>query len=105
MVPLTAQDTGTFEIVSVGSGKCLTVENGSVDDGARLVQWDWEGTPNQKWRLIRDEQGELVIEAKQSRKVLTRAKAASKAQELSTFVEQASDRGEPSQRWRLLPAD
>ena len=105
VVPLTAQDTGTFEIVSVASGKCLTVENGSVDDGARLVQWDWEGTPNQKWRLIRDEQGELVIEAKQSRKVLTSAKAASKVRAPSTFVEQASDRGEPSQRWRLLPAD
>ncbi|HET9950489.1 MAG TPA: RICIN domain-containing protein [Candidatus Eisenbacteria bacterium] len=110
LVPLVAQDAGTFEIVSVATGKCLTVENGGVDDGARLVQWDWEGRANQKWRLTQDERGDLVIEARHSRKVLTPVKAASKSRAPNasvpyTFVEQSSDRGELTQRWRLLPVD
>jgi len=105
LAPLVAQDAGTFEIVSVATGKCLTVENGSADDGVRLVQWDWEGKANQKWRLTQDERGDLVIEAKHSRKVLTPAKAASKPRVPYVFVEQSADRGESAQRWRLLPVD
>lgn len=99
-VPLVAADAGFFEIVSVASGKCLMVENASAGDGARLVQGEWGGKNHQKWRLVRDEAGDLWIEAKHSKKVLgipaTRAGAG---------VEQATDRNQQSQRWRLLPAD
>ena len=104
-VPLVGSDAGSFEIVSVGSGKCLTVENGSASDGARLVQSEWGGKGFQKWRLIRDASGDLWIEARHSRKVLGISVPPRATKTAAGVVEQSSDKGGASQRWRLLPAD
>lgn len=98
IVPLTAQDLGYFEIVSVASGKCLAA---GIGDGA-LVQWDWEGNRDQKWRFIQDPGGELVIENKQSRRVLA-APGAAKATGVN--LELPAARGAQKQRWRLVPQD
>jgi hypothetical protein len=105
-VPLVAQDAGWFEVVSGASAQCLTVVGGTVE-GAQLALAEWEGGAHQKWRLIRDEGGELFIEAKHSRKVLSLL-ATAKAQANSRGavpIEQAEDKDRPGQRWRLLPAD
>ena len=104
-VPMIATDAGSFEIVSVATGKCLTIDDGSLADGARLVQSDWFANGNQKWRLTRDAAGDLWIEAKHSRKVLGLAAAVAGARAASPGIEQSADKGEPRQRWRLLPAD
>jgi len=101
IVPLTAQDAGSFEIVSSASGKCLTVESGG-DEGASLIQWDWEGGRNQKWRFTQDKTGDLVIEAKQSRKVLT---VAGGPQAMGVKLVPPAPEGAQSQRWRLVPQD
>ena len=101
IVPLTAQDAGSFEIVSVVSGKCLTVEGGGTQDGAAVMQWDWEAKRNQKWRFTQDKAGDLVIETKQSRRVL----AVVGAQSTAVKLVQPTESGAENQRWRLVPQD
>jgi hypothetical protein len=98
IVPLTAQDAGSFEIVSLASGKCLTVGS----DGLALTQSDWEGRRDQKWRFLQDPGGELVIESRQSRRVLA-VPGAAKASGVN--LELPAARGAQKQRWRLVPQD
>ena len=100
IVPLTAQDTGFFEIVSVATGKCLTVDTG--DDGAALMQWDWEGKRNQKWRFTQDATGDLAIESRQPRRVLA-VSGASKDAAVNLVEPDAP--GGSKLRWRLVPQD
>jgi len=100
VVPLTAQDAGWFEIVSVATGKCLTVGRGESGDG--LIQAPWAGADGQKWRFLQKKHGVLRIEATRSGTALTvsTTPAASRA-----LLGTAPDRGGKGQRWRLLPAD
>jgi hypothetical protein len=39
------------KLVSKHSGLCLDVEGISSGNGAQLIQWDYWGGNNQKWRL------------------------------------------------------
>lgn len=105
IVPLTAGDTGWFEIVSVASGQCLTVESGTAVVGDRVVQGEWEGKSHQKWRFIKDEHEELVIEARNIRKVLGVGAAGGASRAGASSVDVSVDKGTTNQRWRLLPAD
>jgi len=100
IVPLTASEAGAFEIVSASTGKCLTVESHGSEEGGSLIQWDWEGRKNQKWRLTRDATGDLLIEARQTRRVLT-APDSTKAGDVRLEPPAASQ----NQKWRLVPQD
>jgi len=99
IVPLTAQDAGSFEIVSVATGKCLT---GGISDGAPLTQWDWEARKDQKWRFLQDPMGDLVIESKRNQRVLS-VPGAAKATGVN--LELPATGGAQRQRWRLVPQD
>jgi len=102
IVPLTAQDIGSFQIVSSATGKSLTVEGGRAEDGAAVIQWDWEGKRNQKWRFTQDKTGDLVIETRQSRRVLA---VQGPSQTTGVKLMQPADGGAENQRWRLVPQD
>ena len=45
-------DVKTFQLVSLNSGKALTVIDESDKDGAPLVQSTYQGTPSQQWLLV-----------------------------------------------------
>src|SRR5436190_2134323 len=49
MVPLGNQ---LYKIVNFNSGMVLDVAGGSTAEGAKIVQWPWNGGPNQIWRAI-----------------------------------------------------
>jgi hypothetical protein len=34
------------------SGKVLDVANASSDNGVQIIQWDWHGGSNQRWRRL-----------------------------------------------------
>jgi hypothetical protein len=108
IVPLYAQDAGYFEIVSVATGMCLTSEAIPAKTAARVAQWEWLGGENQKWRFVRDERGEIRIEAKRGGDVLTAPEtwnaAPHRARGGSGEVTKEPDRDARAQRWRLLPA-
>jgi hypothetical protein len=40
-----------FTIRSASSGKVLDVEGASRNNGARVIQWDFHGGPNQRWAI------------------------------------------------------
>jgi YVTN family beta-propeller protein len=46
-----AVGNGSYRVTNVNSGRVLDVVNCSNADGARVQQWDWLGTPCQKWTL------------------------------------------------------
>ena len=52
ITPGMAQASGYVEIVNRGSGKCMTIQNGSVGAGAVLIQQTCNSLPYQKWMLI-----------------------------------------------------
>jgi hypothetical protein len=64
------QFTGLYRITSRASGKVLDVEGGSLQNGAKIQQWDYWGGANQHWRLIDVGNGLYRIESEASRKVL-----------------------------------
>ncbi|MFJ8948419.1 RICIN domain-containing protein [Streptomyces sp. NPDC102395] len=48
---LVQKDSGYFSIEARHSGKCLSVNGQSTDNGAALVQWDCVEYTNQHFRL------------------------------------------------------
>ncbi len=40
-----------YLLKNVGSGKCLDVAGGSLDNGANVHQWDCHNTANQRWKI------------------------------------------------------
>lgn len=48
---LTRRESGGFSFVAKHSGKAIDVARASQDVGAQLIQWDYHGGPNQRFRL------------------------------------------------------
>ncbi len=44
-------EDGHYRVVAHHSGKGLEVAGASSDAGARIIQWDWHGGDNQRFRL------------------------------------------------------
>ena len=61
---------GTFELVARHSGKCLDVNGASLDDFARVIQWDCHDGANQQWRFEPAGDGYYVLVARHSGKAL-----------------------------------
>jgi hypothetical protein len=49
---LQESDDGYLEIINFDSDMCLTVEGGSMDSGAALVQYSCDGDEAQQWKLF-----------------------------------------------------
>jgi ricin-type beta-trefoil lectin protein len=47
-----AGDPDLFALRSIHSGKVLDVSGISRGNGAQIVQWDWVGGNNQRWRIV-----------------------------------------------------
>jgi hypothetical protein len=87
-------NTKAFGLISVGSGKCVDVANGSSENGTRFIQWDFHAQPNQGFHLIdSDEPGYFYIETELGRKFME-IKA-----DNSVAIESKSNSG--SQKWKL----
>ena len=43
---------GYYSIISAITGKSINVKNGGIDSGTDLVQYDWNNSPNQRWKII-----------------------------------------------------
>lgn len=64
-----------YTIVNKSSGKVLGVAGGSLNDGAPVVQWERDGTNNQKWSCMGAPEGYSTIVAAHSGKLLNVAEA------------------------------
>jgi uncharacterized membrane protein len=51
-VRATAGESGTYEVVSAWSGKCLDVRGQATGNGSAVDQWTCNGGANQRWRVV-----------------------------------------------------
>ena len=88
----------TYRIVANHSNKVLDVEGASHENGAKLIQWDWHGGPNQLFRIARSSGGGFKLSALHSGKALDVARA---SQDLGVQLVQWDDHGGLNQQFQL----
>lgn len=92
-----------FEIVATHSEKCLDVLGYGTHDGARVVQWDCHGGPNQLWYLERRADNQWQIRNYHSDKCLDAHNPTThKPPEQGTWLQQWTCLGNVNQAWKLL---
>ena len=91
---------GSYEVVSLASGKCLDVYNWGKEDGEMIYQSECHGGDNQRWQIDLLENGAYQIKARHSGKCLDLPEAG--AVENQTLVQSSCD-GRESQVWNLQP--
>lgn len=62
------KDGNWYKIKIVQTGKYLSVENASKENGAKLVQWDYAGNAHQKFQAKKNEDGTFSFFAGHSNK-------------------------------------
>lgn len=92
---------GWYKIVNRNSGKVLDVSEGSLSDGAGILQWTDTGTANQLWKWTDLGTGSFKITNQNSSKPMdiSGASLADGAQNI-----QWSDNGGLNQQWQLVEA-
>ena len=59
-----------YSIVNRNSNKSIGVNGSSLDNGAAVVQWDFQSDDNQLWSLQKESNGYFSVENKRSNKLL-----------------------------------
>lgn len=98
-IPVT---NGTYAIRSVSSGKFLDVPGGSLNNGAQIQQYDWNGGTNQKWQIIEVENGWYKIVSEASGKVLD---VPGGSLLNGIHIQQYTDNGGTNQKWQFWTPD
>ena len=99
--PAVQVPVGRAVITSRLSGKALEVENASQDDGANVIQWTYNGIPNQQWDIADAGNGYYTIRAAHSGKSLD---VYNFSTEEGGEIRQWSFTGGANQRWRFVDA-
>ena len=89
---------GWYRIVSVASGKSLTV-NGKAKSGAAVIQKEWAGKKAQKWRFKADAYGNCAIVSALSSRYVLGTQGAKKTN--GTRINLYAASGGKSQSWKL----
>ena len=90
---------GYFKLRNGNSGKVLGVENASTAAGARVMQWDDNGTADHRWRLRYGSDGCFRIQCANGGKVLG-VQNASKSQ--GAQIVTWDDNGAGDHLWRFV---
>ena len=88
--------------VAIHSGQVLDVTGASHDPGAHVIQWPWNGGPNQRWSFEPLGDGTYRIVAGHSGQVLD---VAGISHDPGAHVIQWPWNGGPNQRWRVEDVD
>ncbi len=91
---------GIYKISNKNSGKVLDVRNSSLQNGARIQQWDFFGSDNQLWRIEASGTDSYKITSVNSNKVLdvVDASIGDRAR-----IQQWEDFGSANQQWQIEP--
>jgi len=87
-----------YVIIAKHSGKCLDVRGISTDKGANIIQYDYWGEDNQKWKLEPVGDGYYRIIAKHSGKCLD---VNSKSKNDGAMIQQFRYMAGDNQKWKL----
>jgi O-glycosyl hydrolase len=103
ITPGTVPDlSGTYEIVSVRSGKALDASGAGTANGTKILQWTYNGGTNQQWRLARNTAGYYTITGVGSGKALDIPFATTWP---GTQLQLWTPTGNPNQQWQIAPTD
>ncbi|MFD2934942.1 RICIN domain-containing protein, partial [Spirosoma flavum] len=91
----------TYSIVAKHSGKALDVTGSATNDGAKVVQWPFQGSTNEKWVLTALSNAYYSIKAVHSGKVLSVSGGATYN---GVPVVQWSNDGSDSKQFKLVDA-
>ncbi|MFD2937587.1 RICIN domain-containing protein [Spirosoma flavum] len=91
----------TYSIVAKHSGKALDVTGSATNDGAKVVQWPFQGSTNEKWVLTALSNAYYSIKAVHSGKVLSVSGGATYD---GVPVVQWSNDGSDSKQFKLVDA-
>jgi len=99
-------EPGGYRFVAEHSGKVLDVEGGSLDPKARIIQWDWHGGPNQRFRVDTPEQAPIDGRGLTERITALHSGLVLEVLDGSTengaqIVQSVGVAGRSSQRWRF----
>ncbi len=93
-------DDDTYRFVNVQSRKVLAVDSASTDDGANVVQGDWDGGDEQRWRVVETDDDTYRIENINSGYVLAVSDGST---ENGASVVQTEWTSGDHQEWRFNP--
>jgi uncharacterized repeat protein (TIGR03803 family) len=93
--------SGEYHLQNVNSGLYVGVAGASTEEGADLVQWDSNGSPDQEWIVTMVGNGVYQIEDVNS-KLLVGVASASKEEHASVVQWEAN--GSPDQKWQFIPS-
>jgi hypothetical protein len=103
ITPGTTPDlSGTYEIVSVRSGKVLDAIGAATANGTKIDQWTYSGGTHQQWKLTRNSAGYYSIIGVGSGKALDIDHATTWP---GTQLQLWTPTGSPNQQWQIAPTD
>ncbi len=92
---------GTYMIQNVNSGLVLGVGGASTSQGANIVQWTSNGSPDQRWNIIQGFDGDYMIRDVNSGLVIGVPGASINS---GVTLVQWQSNGGPDQEWRFTPS-
>ena len=98
--PCPIQDGHTYVIRARHSGRVMEVAGGSIEAGANVVQYDYNGTDGQKWTAHHDGDGYWKFLNLRSGKAL---EVLNYSADAGASLIQWNDTGGANQRWRVVP--
>jgi sugar lactone lactonase YvrE len=93
--------TGTYMIQNVNSGLVLGVGGASTSQGANIVQWTSNGSPDQRWTITPGYNGDYMIRDVNSGLVIGVPGASTNS---GVTLVQWQSNGGPDQEWRFTPS-
>ncbi|GCF13333.1 hypothetical protein Harman_12680 [Haloarcula mannanilytica] len=93
-------DPGTYSVRNANSGKALTVENGSEENRASLIQQPYQGKPSQHWTVESLDDGSYRLTPEHSGKAADLNKG---RQRNGANIVQWDWHGSANQRWTIEP--
>ena len=92
---------GTYMIQNVNSGLVLGVGGASTSQGANIVQWTSNGSPDQRWNIMQGFDGDYMICDVKSGLVIGVPGASINS---GVTLVQWQSNGGPDQEWRFTPS-
>jgi hypothetical protein len=103
ITPGTVTDlSGTYEIISVKSGKVLDAIGAGTANGTLIDQWTYSGGTHQQWKLARNTAGYYTITGVGSGKALDIPQVTTWP---GTQLELWTPNGGTNQQWQIAPTD
>ncbi len=95
---------GTYRLINLNSGKGMDVVNASTSNGAKIQQWSYSATSNQKWVLTHKGGNQYTVTSAQTGKGIDEGSHTALSGNYISMWDLWNGTGSNNQRWILEPA-